>query len=53
MKTFTPKIFYLEKNKMVQTAIELLKTMGVWTAIQAVVAISVAVVLYRRFTDNS
>ena len=38
---------------MLQTAIQLLKDLGVWAAIQAVVAISVAVVLYNRFVNRS
>ena len=38
---------------MLQTAIQLLQQMGVWSAIQVVVAITVAVVLYERFTKQS
>ena len=38
---------------MLQSAIQLLQEMGVWSAIQVVVAIAVAVVLYRQFVNHS
>ena len=36
-------------GKMVQTAIGILQSLGIWGAIQAAVAITVAWVLYERF----
>jgi hypothetical protein len=38
---------------MLQTAIALLQELGVWSAIQVVVAVSVAAVLYYRFVNHS
>jgi len=38
---------------MLATAISLLQQIGAWGAIQTVVAIAVAVVLYERFVKHS